>query len=194
MTDTNQRGVKSMDGDTLTVEQTLQNMPVNRSQRTGTAPDAQDIQSTNDATAEDDLDPDPTATNSDTEVREVMEGLKTWTKSPPFPDDAGYFFPKETRERRQRAERGFRLRGLFSLAHGGGREREEEKEVDFGIATGGPAPEGLLSMRAGADKGNRISCIPCMVHHTECVYAVGAKSCGGCLSRKERCVLYVEVE
>jgi hypothetical protein len=88
---------------------------------------------------EDDPNEDPATTDSDTEVRFVMEGMKSWTKTPPFPNDVEYLFPKETRRRRMEAQRQFQLRELGREVLMGGRGRDMIER-----ATGRPALEGLL--------------------------------------------------
>ena len=67
--------------------------------------------------------------DSDKEVKEVMKGMKKWTKTPPFPHDAEYFFPKEPNTKRRIAKRALRLRGMVAQALGKG-DKEAMKEKD----------------------------------------------------------------
>lgn len=77
-------------------------------------------------------------------------------------------------------------------------EGEDEGEVAEAIKTpwGGDEvfgsidgqPEGAVRAETSMNSGPRGSCVPCMIHHTDCVYEVGAGSCGECLGREERCV------
>lgn len=209
-----------------------QSAPPNPRQQTTPAPDPASAQRSNTAEAEEnieeDLNDDSSSISSNNEVHEVMEGMKSWTKALPFPDDAEYLFPKETHQRRRRGRWKSRLSGLLGSAFGGG-----EEGTDCPSAMGGPAPEGLLPIpqslvgegededkgaetpwggdevfgnidgqlealeeairaEASTSNGPRGRCVPCMIHHTDCAYEVGARSCGGCLSREERCVLFFE--
>ena len=66
--------------------------------------------------------------DSDKEVKEVMKGMKNWTKTPLFPHDAEYFFPKEPNTKRRIAKRALRLRGMVAqaLAKGSAQVVEEK--------------------------------------------------------------------
>jgi hypothetical protein len=67
--------------------------------------------------------------DSDKEVKEVMKGMKNWTKTPPFPYDAEYFFPKEPNTKRRIAKRALRLRGMVAQAlEKGSAQVVEEKD------------------------------------------------------------------
>ena len=76
-----------------------------------------------------DEDDDGGYVDSDKEVKEVMKGMKNWTKTPPFPHDAEYFFPKEPNTKRRIAKRALRLREMVAQALGKG-DKEAMKEKD----------------------------------------------------------------
>jgi hypothetical protein len=119
-----------------------QSAPPNLHQQTTPAPDPASAQRSNTTDAEEniegDLHDDSSSISSDKEVREVMEGMKSWTKALPFPDDAEYLFPKETHQRRRRGRWKSLLSGFLGSVFGGG-----ERGTDSLSATGGPAPQGL---------------------------------------------------
>jgi hypothetical protein len=54
------------------------------------------------------------------------------------------------------------------------------------------ALEEAIRAEASTNNDNRARCVRCMVHYTEGLYEVGARRCGGCQSREERCMCVVE--
>ena len=98
--------------------------------------------------SDEDEDEDGGHIDSDTEVKEVMEGMKNWTKSPPFPYDAEYFFPKEPRTKTRIAEQAFRRRRMLEEALGKTPlgKRRVQVPANYEEATRVPAPHGLVPM------------------------------------------------